>query len=390
MLKNIIKCMFSTLKGRRSGGLTSQLADVEKRGRKHEVREDSLAAEFRVGIIGMGRMGITHLAIINGLEGVKVTAVADPSKPLVSMLEKYTELSVYSAWQNMLESEGLDAVLVCTPPSLNFEILDVCADKGVSVFCEKPFLMDSVKALMLAEKFFEKEVIGQVGYVNRYNAVFMETKRLIESGTIGKIVRFKSEMYSGTVTKPDEGLGWRSSAKSGGGATYEMAAHAIDLSLYLFGIPSGSIGNSTSRVFSKSVDDIASTTLVYESGLMGNVFVNWSDSSYRKPSNIIEIFGDKGKIIADQFELKLYLDVADEKSKLSEGWNVFSITDLFYNVPFYVRGNEFTQQLVQFVESVRGRSVVEGACNFSTASETLKLLEAIVLGDALREKGGKN
>jgi scyllo-inositol 2-dehydrogenase (NADP+) len=382
--------MFQFLKGGKGNKLVARGGSVAPLDKNSSANLAQSGEEFRVGIVGMGRMGITHLSIINGLEGVRVTSVADPSKPLIGMLEKYTKLAVYSAWQEMLDNEAFDAVLVCTPPSLNFEILSACADKGISVFCEKPFLMDSVKAKTLAELFREKGLIGQVGYVNRYNAVFMEAKKLIDAGVIGNVVRFKSEMYSGTVIKPDEGLGWRSSAKSGGGATYEMAAHAIDLSLYLFGIPSTSIGNSTSRVFSKSVDDIASTTLVYESGLMGNVFVNWSDSSYRKPSNIVEVFGDKGKIIADQFELKVYLDAPNSSYNLKEGWSVFSITDLFYNVPFYVRGNEFTQQLVRFVEAVRDGRTLDGSCDLSVASETLRLLEAIVRGDIGGDEiGGK-
>jgi predicted dehydrogenase len=55
-----------------------------------------------------------------------------------------------------------------------------------------------------------------VGYVNRFNDVFAKVKELLENGIIGNIIRFKSEMFSCTITKPDEGSGWRAVRESGG------------------------------------------------------------------------------------------------------------------------------------------------------------------------------
>lgn len=333
--------------------------------------------KLKVGIIGAGRMGITHYSIVNGLDNVSVVAVADTSQQLLSMFDKYMDIDCYENWNEMLTEVSLDAVLICTPPSLNAEILEACAEAKTHVFIEKPFLINSQKAEHFAKMFAQRKLVNQVGYVNRYNAVFLRVKELIESQAIGDLVRFKSEMFSSTVSEPQSGVGWRANQKSGGGVTYEMATHAIDLVLFLFGHPGHISGTGFSKVFSKNVDDIVSTNFSYENGLLGSLFVNWSDCTRRKPVNSIEIIGRRGSIFADQYELKIFMNVDSPESNLSKGWNIFKITDLFYSVPFYVRGNEFTLQLDKFVEDIRTNSVHKASCSFFDAAKTLNLIESM-------------
>jgi len=147
--------------------------------------------------------------------------------------------------------------------------------------------------------FYSSSLINQVGYANRFSDVFNKAKTLIQEGVIGDIVRYKSEMFSCAITKKTNGDTWRDKKENGGGAVYEMASHLIDLTNHIFG-PADSVGGTVlNNVFSSSVEDIVSTTLFYKNGLSGTLYVNWSDESYRKPMIIIEIFGTKGKIIAD-------------------------------------------------------------------------------------------
>lgn len=361
------------------------VSDSEKVKIKNSTKS---SAELRIGIIGAGRMGITHYSIINGLDDVRVVAIADTSQQLLSMFEKYMDISCFTNWEDMLTDVKLDAVLICTPPTYNNEILDFCSAKNIHVFIEKPFLIESQDAFKHAEIYAKKQLINQVGYVNRYNAIFMRVKELVVKGAIGKTVRFKSEMFSSTVSEPQTTGGWRANQKSGGGVTFEMATHALDLVIYLFGNPKNVCGTGFSKVFSQNVDDIASTNFMYESGLMGSLFVNWSDCTRRKPVNSIEIIGTKGSIIADQYELKVFMNEPNLDEKLKDGWNVFSITDLFYSVPFYVRGNEFTLQLLKFVEDVKSKTYHSNACTFTEAATTLKLIENMT-ADFIKSKEGE-
>jgi exopolysaccharide biosynthesis WecB/TagA/CpsF family protein len=326
-------------------------------------------------LLGMGRMGLTHYAIINNHPDIEIEAVADPSPLMLAMLRKHVPVKTFKDYNEMLEETRSDLVLVCTPPHLNFDIVRKTAEKGMSAFVEKPFVAQSRQAAELTKVYAVKGLVNQVGYVNRFNDVFLKTKELLNDNVIGNVIRFKSEMFSCTVIKSDEKSGWRASRESGGGAVFEMASHAIDLVNYLVGKPDKVTGSSLDYIYSTKVEDAACSTFLYKNGVSGTLNVNWSDTSYRKPANKIEIFGDGGRILADQYSLKMFLNRENKGCHFRQGWNTLYITDIFTPVPFYVRGNEFTRQLYHFVDCVQKKTDTQ--CTFNDGTNVLEVIDAI-------------
>jgi len=335
-------------------------------------------AKINLGIIGIGRMGITHFSIINSHPDVNIKAVVDTSGLILSLFDKYIKgVNTYKDYTDLFKSETLDAVIICTPPTLHYPIAIEAAKKNIHVFSEKPFTTKKILGKELAELFEQKGLVNQVGYVNRFNDVFAKVKEYLELGIIGNVIRFKSEMFSRTITKAEEGNTWRDSHENGGGALFEVASHAIDLIIFLVGKPDKITGSSLSKVYSKNVEDTVFATMLYKSGISGTLNVNWSDESYRKPTNKIEIFGTEGKILADQHGIKIYMKNANSEHNLKEGWNSIYITDVFKPVPFYVRGNEFTSELYHFIECINDRKI-KNRCSFADATGTLEAIEAIL------------
>jgi scyllo-inositol 2-dehydrogenase (NADP+) len=332
--------------------------------------------KIRFGIIGAGRMGITHYSIINSHPDVEVVAVADPSAIILTMMGKYLPIKTFKDYENLIMESKPDAILVCAPPTLHFPIVKKAAASGIHVFVEKPFTTKLSEASELSQIFIKNGLVNQVGYVNRYNDIFGKVKEIIDNGVIGKIIRFKSEMFSCTITKSDDSSGWRASHESGGGAVFEMASHAIDLVNFLIGKPDKVTGSSLNKIFSKKVEDAVSSTFLYNNGMSGTIYINWSDTSYRKPTNKIEIFGEDGKILADQHSLKIFLNNPNDKFNLRQGWNTLYITNVFKSVQFYVRGNEFTRQLWHFVDCIQGKEKTNN-CTFADGMNTLEVIEKI-------------
>lgn len=331
---------------------------------------------MNIGIIGAGRMGITHYSIINSHPDVQISSVADPSGLMLSMMKKYLKVKTYKDYHELFKEDKPDAVLVCTPPNLHFDIIKKAAENRIHVFAEKPYTTDLQQSKQLADIFQSKVLVNQVGYVNRFNDIFSEVRRLVKENVIGNIIRFKSEMFSCTVNKPDDGEGWRGKRETGGGAVYEMAAHAIDLVNYIVGKPDKVAGSSMNKIYSKKVEDAVSSTFLYKNGCSGTIYINWSDESYRKPTNKIELFGSKGKILADQHSFKIYCNEADENQGFRQGWNTRYITDVFRNVPFYVRGNEFTRQLYHFVDCIQNPGK-KNLCSFRDGADTQEVIHQI-------------
>lgn len=332
---------------------------------------------LNLGIIGIGRMGITHYSIINSHPDVTIKAVVDTSSLVLSLLHKYiADIHTYTDHNELFEKENLDAVIICTPPTLHYQIAMKAGEKGIHVFAEKPFTTKHKLAEELTNLFKQKQLINQVGYVNRFNDIFKAVKQYIDHGVIGNVIRFKSEMYSRTITKSEEGKTWRDSRENGGGAVFEVASHAIDLVNFMIGKPDKITGSSMTSIFSKNVEDAVNATFLYKNGISGTLNVNWSDESFRKPTNKIEIFGSQGKILADQHGIKIFMKKESIENNLRVGWNTIYITDVFKPVPFYVRGNEFTAQLYHFVDCITGKEK-KNNCTFSDAADTLEVIEAI-------------
>jgi len=332
---------------------------------------------LKIGIVGFGRMGITHYSILNSHPNVKIVAVVDTSSLIMSLLNKYIgEINTYTDYNKLFGNEKLDAVIICTPPTLHYSIAIKAAKNNLHVFLEKPCTTRTDLSNDLARIFQQKGLINQVGYVNRFNDIFIKVKEYLNENLIGKVIRFKSEMYSRTITKSESNNNWRDSRESGGGATFDMAAHAIDLVNYLIGKPDKITGSSLTQIFSKNVEDAVNATFLYENGITGTLNVNWSDESYRKPTNKIEILGLDGKILADQHGIKLFRKTASARNNLIAGWNTIYITDVFKSVPFYVRGNEFTSQLYHFIDCILDREKTN-ICSFKESSDTLEVIESI-------------
>ena len=70
---------------------------------------------LRLGMVGLGKMGLSHHAIVNAHPGVKVVAACNQTAYLTDVLTKYTGLKCYDDYDKMLAAEPLDAVIIATP-----------------------------------------------------------------------------------------------------------------------------------------------------------------------------------------------------------------------------------------------------------------------------------
>jgi hypothetical protein len=105
--------------------------------------------------------------------------------------------------------------------------------------------------------------------------------------------------------------------------------------------------------------------------------VNWSDETYRKMSTTLTIIGKKGKIICDASEIKIYLKENDPKEKLVKGWTIKYITDFAIPVNFYLRGEEYSAQIDNFVDCVIRKKQTE-TNSFREALITDKVIELLI------------
>lgn len=337
---------------------------------------------IRLGIVGLGKMGLSHQSILGAHPDVELVGICDSNSYLLGMLKKYTGVDTYSNLNRMLDETRLDALVVATPPRLHAPMVQAAVDRGIHVFCEKPFTLATAEGGPLAAAAESKGLVTQVGYHNRFVGAFTEVKRLLEAGAIGDVTHVLAEAY-GPVVLRAQGSTWRSKSSEGGGCLHDYAAHVINLVNWYLGEPLGVGGTVLNRVFSREIDDEVSSTLYFPRGTTAQVSVNWSDESVRKMTTRLTLWGTTGRIFADRQECHVYLrEAAAIPDGYRPGWNVKHTTELTRPVTFYLRGEEYSEELDHFVRRISSRTT-DGENSFASAVVTDRCIE-IMSADAVR------
>lgn len=336
---------------------------------------------IRLAVVGVGKMGLSHLSILGAHPKVRIEAICDTGGYVLDVLNKYTGVTGVDDYYKMLARLELDAVVIATPTKAHFPMVKAALDHGLHVFCEKPLTLRSEESDELAAIASERGLHCQVGYHNRFVAAFGEAKRLLELGAIGEVKHALAEAYGPVVLRP-KGSTWRSRRSEGGGCLYDYAAHPLDLLTWYLGAPTRVGGTALGHVFSAETEDEVYSTLFYPGGETAQLSVNWSDESFRKMTTRITLTGTKGRIAVDRQECQVYLrDTATPPEGYTHGWNVRYTTDLTPPVWFYVRGEEYSAELAYFIESISGDlevGAVRGQNSFESAAITDRVMELMI------------
>lgn len=290
----------------------------------------------RLVVIGWGRMGVTHTAIINGLyPNLFEFILVEPNRKVSRITRKTLGYKVVSDINEINVEDAI--VLITTPPSIHSTLCNFVLSRGArSVFVEKPFGL------------FDRRVYNDprisVGYVLRFTEVTQRLKAIIREEGCSKI----SLNYSShTLTKPPKG--WRNTTY--GGVLNEMGSHLIDLMLYLGGGQEFKVLSSSIQSIISEVDDIVSVK-----GLLGEIEVelslNWVNPNYRKPVWSGYVQTSKQIIQFDQQSIDGGFDTA--------------------SVDYYVRGRDFSLQMKHFIEN--DKSII---CNSIEANAVHEVITKI-------------
>ena len=334
-------------------------------------------SKVRIGVVGLGKMGLSHFAMVGAHPDVEMIG-CDGAGFMVDVLGKNIETPIYKDYNDMLAKEALDAVVIATPSRAHAPMVEAALNKGIHVFCEKPFCLNWEDSERLTKLAAEKGLVAQVGYHYRYVGAFQEMKRLIEAGAIGTITHVMAEAYGPVVLRPKRAT-WRTDKAEGGGCLYDYAAHPLNLLNWFFGTPAQVTGSVLGQVFSEGTDDEVFSTLRWDDGPTAHLSVNWSDESHRKMSTKVSLIGTNGRLYADRQECQCFLRKPVEGlDGYGEGWTVKYTTELTEDRWFYLRGEEYSGQLDDFILAVRDGAKTASQNDFASATATDRTMAMII------------
>jgi predicted dehydrogenase len=325
--------------------------------------------KLKVGIVGFGKMGMLHGALLKPMEDVEITAIADTSKIILHAFKTLLPgTAFYTSHRKMFEECGLNAVVIATPSFSHAPVaLDAIAN-GIDVFVEKPLAnsIESAQALRAAAK--EKNAVSMVGFCLREAPSFQKGKSLLSAGAVGKVEKVRAEMFIADVLAPQKG--WRYKKEiAGGGVLMDFGIHILDLLFWYFG-PVASVSAVAKSLYSKEVEDEIEGDIEFRSGVTAAVATSWSNPNFRKSYSRIEVTGETGVLtVTDQT-----VQIVNRRTGAEER---LTFPDLYRGYHIDIGGSLYSTQMVKFVEAVRTRanpeSSIESAYNVQRIVDTMYL-----------------
>jgi predicted dehydrogenase len=217
----------------------------------------------RIGLVGAGFIAGRHVDSLTALDDVRVAGVADPVAERAGALAERAGATAYGSWQQLLDSERLDALYVCVPPYAHGAVEEAAVDLGLPLFVEKPLAVDAGTALRLADRIADAGLLTAVGYHWRYLDTLALARELLADAP--------ARLLLGTWLDKAPRVDWWARQEKSGGQLVEQATHLFDVARSLVGeVEGGSAVGSRSERGPGDILDVCTAALRFDTGAVGS------------------------------------------------------------------------------------------------------------------------
>ncbi len=309
-----------------------------------------------VALIGAGRMGLTHAQTLGNIATARVLIVADANLEaaeqgrILARAERVTA-DIDAA----MNDPEVEAVMIVTPTDTHAKLIQMAAKAGKAIWCEKPIALTLEETKATLEVVKAAGVPCQIGFQRRFDPGYVQAKRLIEDGKLGKLESFRSLGRDTYLPNP-------ANIRPGGGTFLDMTVHDFDLARFLIGevVEVSAWGAVLAHeMFAEAEDcDTAVCMLRFENGVLGVVesarHSNWGYDIRT------EVAGAEGKVVIE----------APYKTPIQHFTGFQNHTDVFINFPDRF-ADAYRLQMEAFFTSLISNTIPSPSPN--DALETLKL-----------------
>jgi len=297
--------------------------------------------KVRLGIVGLGWVSqVFHILILSKLEDVEIVAVCDRDKSRARMIaERFGFSRVYTDYQQMLATEDLDAIDVCTSTDTHLPVTVASLQAGKDVFVEKPIARKHSEALQMEEtaKQFKRKLM--VGMNNRFRPDTMILKSFLEKNELGKIFYIKA----GWLKKLSNTNPWITHKdKAGGGVFLDLGIAMLDLILWMLNFPP--VYRVSAKMYAqktKSVEDSCVGFIEMKNGTSVILETSWSLQS-EQDYFYCDFFGSEGSAMINPLRINKQLH-----------GNLVNVTPAKIDSPANLYKKSYENELKHFIGAVR-------------------------------------
>ncbi len=300
--------------------------------------------KLRIAIAGLGFGKKIHLEALKESDYLIPTAIYHYKKEKGPLLEKETGLNFYYDWEKLVKSKDIDGIIIATSPESRFELARRALENNKHLLLEKPVALTSLEIEELQRISLINNLNVCVDFEYRAVPLFLQTKKIIDENTLGKIYLIKLDWLMGSRSDPKRAWNWYSLKEKGGGVIGALGTHAFDMINWFFGesikvsgklstsIEERSLPNS-SKLLEVTSEDICIANLEINNYKSTSVPCQVSLSSVSKNGRgfSLEVYGSEGSLFLSSENQKDYVHGFNLKFSNKEDKVNYLSPDPLYN-----------------------------------------------------------
>lgn len=328
------------------------------------------SSQVRLGVVGVGGMGGGHARnLMDGrIKRAALGAVCD-ANPV--HFEKFPGVPSFTAFEAMLESGTIDAVVIATPHYFHTTQGIAALERGIPTLTEKPISVHKADAERMIAAWEKHKPVFAAMFDQRTIPIYKKLRQLLQDGTLGELRRvtwivtdwFRSEAYY-------KSGGWRATwGGEGGGILVNQCPHNLDMFQWLFGMPTSVTAVAKiGKYHDIEVEDEFHALFDFKNNATGSIIATTGEAP---GTNRLEIATENGRILVEGEKLlwtKTEVPVTEwsrttsERMKAPETWEV--------TIPAKGGGGRHNEVLTNFVDAI-----LDGTPLIAPAPEGLNSVE---------------
>jgi predicted dehydrogenase len=326
---------------------------------------------LRLGIVGMGGMGTSHLKNALALPRVTVTAVCDTDRARAAAAAAAVPgARAFTSAGELVSSGCVDAVLVATPHFQHLAAAEAAFAHGLHVLTEKPLCVFAEDARLMVGAYEQARarfpgLQFAAMFQQRTLPAWRKVKELLEAGALGRVIRGTWIVTDWYRPQAYFSNGWRGTWKGdGGGVLMNQSPHQLDLFWWFLGLPRRVYGHAGfGKYHAIEVEDEVSAYFEYAEGHIGHFITSTAEYP---GTNRLEISGERGRLVVDNGVLHLQRnDMSTAEHIRTAAGPLSKPTSVEVAVPVVAtEGSPHAAVLANFVEAV-----LDGAPLIAPAAE---------------------
>jgi myo-inositol 2-dehydrogenase / D-chiro-inositol 1-dehydrogenase len=318
---------------------------------------------MRIGLIGVGRIGVFHASTLRRLRGVDSLIITDADTDRARQVAGEFGAQTAESVTELLGT-GVDALVIAAPTGTHPELIKRGVQAGVPVFCEKPVAPDVEGTLDVIKSTSGSAVPVQIGFQRRFDAGFREVREAVQSGSLGWPHTIRSTTFD--AAPPSAGY-----ISGSGGIFRDCAVHDFDAIRWVSGrevVQVYATGANRGAEFFQAAGDVdtASATLRMVDGTLA--VVNCGRYNGAGCDVRLEVLGSAGSVCAG-LDDRMALRSAEPGESFPAGPAHRDFMGRF--------GDAYVAELAAFIDVAAGKAA--SPCTVEDAREAFYVAEACEL-----------